>query len=79
MLLKDEDMVFLLSDGITEALGGENVTAGWLKDRLEKFPVANPQDAADYILKEAKKELKDAVKDDMTVLAGRFWKKRKSA
>ncbi len=79
MLLKDEDMVFLLSDGITEALGGESITAGWLKDRLEKFPVSNPQDAADYILKEAEKELKDAVKDDMTVLAGRFWKKRKSA
>lgn len=78
MLLKDGDIIFLLSDGITEALGGENVTAGWLKDKLEKFPLANPQDAADYILKEAEKERKNGAKDDMTVLAGRFWKKRKS-
>ncbi|KXL52047.1 stage II sporulation protein E [Anaerotignum neopropionicum] len=79
MLLKDGDMVFLLSDGITEALGGENITAGWLKDKLEKVPLSNPQDAADYILREAKKEIKDVPMDDMTVLAGRFWKKRKSA
>ncbi len=79
MLLKDGDMVFLLTDGITEALGGENLTAGWLKDKLEKFPLSNPQDAADYILKEAQKELRNGQKDDMTVLAGRFWKKRKGA
>lgn len=79
MLLKDGDMIFLLSDGITEALGGENVTAGWLKDKLEKFPLSNPQDAADYVLKEAQKERKDTPKDDMTVLSGRFWKKRKGA
>lgn len=79
MLLKDGDMIFLLSDGVTEALGGENLTAGWLKDKLEKFPLSNPQDAADYILKEAHKEIKNVPKDDMTVLTGRFWKKRKGA
>lgn len=79
MLLKDGDMVFMLSDGITEVLGGEKVTGGWLKDRLESITLSNPQDAADYILKEAQKEIKDAPKDDMTVVAGRFWKKRKTA
>ncbi|WP_312070933.1 stage II sporulation protein E [Anaerotignum propionicum] len=79
MLLKDGDMVFLLSDGITEALGGENIAGGWLKDKLESMALSNPQDAADYILKEAQKEIKDVPKDDMTVVAGRFWKKRKTA
>ncbi|WMI80851.1 SpoIIE family protein phosphatase [Anaerotignum sp. MB30-C6] len=79
MLLKDGDMIFLLTDGVTEALGGENLTAAWLKEKLEKFPLSNPQDAAEYILKEAQKEMADVPKDDMTVLAGRFWKKRKSA
>lgn len=79
MLLKDGDMLFLLTDGVTEALGGENLTAAWLKDKLEKFPLSNPQDAAEYILKEAKKELGEDAADDMTVLVGRFWKKRKSA
>ena len=79
MLLKDGDMIFLLTDGITEALGGENITAGWLKEKLEKCSLSNPQDAADYILKEAQKEIENVPKDDMTVLAGRFWKKRKGA
>ncbi len=79
MLLKDGDMVFLLSDGITEALGGEGLTADWLKDKLERVSLSNPQDAAEYILREAQKEGKDHPRDDMTVMAGRFWKKRKGA
>lgn len=76
MLLKDGDMLFLVTDGITDALGGEEKTAGWLKGKLLAFPMANPEDAAEYILQEAKKERKDDRRDDMTVLAGRFWKKR---
>ena len=76
MLMKDGDLLFLLTDGVTDALGGEEKTALWLKQKLLEFPVANPQDAADYILQEAKKMQKEERKDDMTVLAGRFWKKR---
>lgn len=76
MLLKDGDMIFMVTDGITDALGGEEKTAGWLKGKLLAFPMANPEDAAEYILQEAKKERKDDRRDDMTVLAGRFWKKR---
>ncbi|MBR3993619.1 MAG: SpoIIE family protein phosphatase, partial [Anaerotignum sp.] len=76
MLLKDGDLLFLLTDGVTDALGGEEKTALWLKQKLLEFPVANPRDAADYILQEAKKARKEERKDDMTVLAGRFWKKR---
>ena len=76
MLLKDGDMIFMVTDGITDALGGEEQTARWLKGKLLAFPVSNPEDAAEYILQEAKKERKEDRRDDMTVLAGRFWKKR---
>ena len=76
ILLKDGDMIFLVTDGITDALGGEEKAAGWLKGKLLAFPVANPEDAAEYILQEAKKERKEDRRDDMTVLAGRFWQKR---
>ncbi len=75
--LKDGDMLFLVTDGITDALGGEEETALWLKKKLLAFPVANPQDAADYILQEAKKDRKNEHRDDMTVLAGRFWRKQR--
>lgn len=76
MLLKDGDMIFLMTDGITDALGGEEETARWLKGKLLAFPVSNPEDAADYILQEAKKEQQEERRDDMTVLASRFWKRR---
>ncbi len=76
MLLKDGDMIFLVTDGVTDALGGEEKAASWLKEKLNAYPMSNPQDAAEYILREAKKERQEERKDDMTVLAGRFWKKR---
>ncbi|MBR6541626.1 MAG: stage II sporulation protein E [Anaerotignum sp.] len=76
MLLKDGDMIFMVTDGITDALGGEEETARWMKGKLLAFPVSNPEDAAEYLLQEAKKERRDERRDDMTVLAGRFWKKR---
>jgi len=77
MLLKDGDMIYIFSDGISDALGGEHVAGAWLKEKLEKFPVANPQDAAQYVLQEAKRACKTETHDDMTVMVGRFWRKRK--
>lgn len=74
--LKDGDMILMVTDGITDALGGEEQTGIWLKGKLNAFPMANPQDAADYILREAKKERQEDRRDDMTVLASRFWRKR---
>ncbi len=80
MVLKDGDIIFMMTDGVTEAVGGEVVMANWLKEKLNENPMANPQDAADYLLKEVKKKgrFKDDL-DDMTVMVGRFWKKRKGA
>ncbi len=74
MLLKDGDLILLLTDGITDAFGGEQETAAWLQDHFLPHGFANPQDAADFILQAAKEMPKTAV-DDMTVLAARFWKK----
>ena len=76
MQLKDGDMVFLVTDGVTDALDGEERTSAWLREKLAERPMANPQEAAEYILHAAKKERRDGRTDDMTVVAGRFWKKR---
>ncbi len=76
MQLKDGDMVFLVTDGVTDALDGEERTSAWLREKLAERPMANPQEAAEYILHAAKKERRDGRADDMTVVAGRFWKKR---
>ena len=76
MLLKDGDMIFMVTDGITDALGGEEKTAAWLKGKLLASPLSNPEDAAEYILQEAEKDGQGSPRDDRTVLAARFWKKR---
>ena len=71
--LKHNDMVLLMTDGIMEAVGEEQQDVAWLSSLFETFYSSNPQDVADYILQEAQKKAKQGRKDDMTVIAGRFW------
>lgn len=73
MLLKDGDIILLMTDGITDAIGGQTEDVQWLADIFRKFHSNNPQDIADYILMEAEKRTEGKRKDDMTVMAGRFW------
>ena len=72
MILKHNDMVLLMTDGIMEAVAEEDDVA-WLSSLFETFYSSNPQDVADYILQEAQKKAEQGKKDDMTVIAGRFW------
>ena len=72
ILLKHNDMVLLMTDGIMEAVGEDDDVA-WLTSLFETFYSSNPQDVADYILQEAQKKAEQGRKDDMTVIAGRFW------
>lgn len=72
MRLKDGDMILLLTDGITDAFGGEQKTATWLEEIFLPKTFVNPQNAADFILQAAKKA---GGTDDMTVQAARFWQK----
>ncbi|MBM6829546.1 SpoIIE family protein phosphatase [Anaerotignum lactatifermentans] len=74
MLLKDGDMVLMMTDGIIDAMGGEQKTAQWLQEVFLPKGFANPQDAAEFILRAAE-EVCTGEKDDMTVQAGRFWKR----
>ena len=73
MILKHNDMVLLMTDGIMEAVGDAQEDVAWLSSLFETFYSSNPQDVADYILQEAKKKAENGKKDDMTVIAGRFW------
>ncbi len=75
MRLWDEDMLLMMTDGITDAFGGEQQTAIWLEECFLPQHFANPQDAADFILQQARAH-SDTQMDDMTVQAARFWKKR---
>lgn len=76
MLLKDGDMILLMTDGITDIIGGIAEDVTWLTERFDGFHSNNPQDVADFILMEAEKTLIEGRKDDMTVMAARFWQRR---
>ena len=73
ILLKHNDIVLLMTDGVMEAIGEEQEDVVWLSSLFETFYSSNPQDVADYILQQAQKKAEQYKKDDMTVIAGRFW------
>lgn len=73
--VKENDIIVMLSDGITESHEDMEGKEAWLINLLENMPYKNQQDIADTILEAAKKESGGIAKDDMTVLVAKIWKK----
>ena len=73
--LAHDDIILMVTDGVTEAAEGITDKDGWLAKTLERCRARNPQDVADYILKAAENQSGGLPKDDMTVLAARVWAK----
>ncbi len=74
MRLKDGDMLLMMTDGVTDAFGGERKMAVWLEETFMPQMFVNPKDAADFILQQAQK-ICSGERDDMTVQAARFWRR----
>ncbi len=72
--LWEDDRIIMVSDGILEALPGED-KENVLKEYLEGADRKNPQDLAEMILKFAE-TFAEEPPDDMTVLVGGIWKKQ---
>jgi stage II sporulation protein E len=73
--LQHDDIILMITDGVTDAIGPGYDQEGWLSETLRSCRYANPQDVSDYILGEAERAVKAAPRDDMTVLAARVWEK----
>ena len=67
-VLTPDDFVVMMSDGIVDALGEEN-----LEEYLKYMPSKSPQEVADCILNKAKLTQKNYPSDDMTVLVGKLY------
>ena len=67
-VLTPDDFVVMMSDGIVDALGEEN-----LEEYLKYMPSKSPQEVADCILNKAKLTQKNYPNDDMTVLVGKLY------
>ena len=67
-ILSPEDIIIMLSDGIVDSFGEEE-----LEKYLKNLNKINPQEIADCILNQAKRNQRNYPKDDMTVLVGRLY------
>ena len=72
--LESGDMIFMISDGVLDALPpkeGEKL----LMYFMENLTNDNPAESAQILLNQILEFCQDGVPDDMTILAGGFWKK----
>lgn len=72
--LRDGDIIFMVSDGIMEAVSHEDKEE-YIKDLILSMTMNNPKEMADHILEQVQAESLDRNKDDMTVLALGLWKR----
>jgi len=68
--LANGDIVVMLTDGVADSI--KDSRGDWIKALLESTPLRNPQDIADQILEEAKRNYGRQIGDDMTVLVLRI-------
>ncbi len=69
--LNENDIILLLTDGISDAFGSSSE----IIDYLRSLPAKNPQTLADNVLNKAKQLSNGTNKDDMSALAVRIYKK----
>lgn len=72
--LWDDDRIIMVSDGVLDALPGEDKELV-LKEYLDSMPRKTPQDMAERILRFAC-SFSNAARDDMTVLVAGIWKRK---
>ncbi len=73
-LLKDGDIIVMMSDGILEVIHSYEEQEKWITSVLKSFKGKNPKDIADNIVSEARKMSKGIDADDMTVVVGKVMK-----
>jgi stage II sporulation protein E len=69
MTITNNDMVIMMTDGITEAFGDKQS----LSDFINNLKCVSPQEVADSILEKATKYNGGFAKDDMTILVGKVF------
>ena len=72
--LSDNDVIVMVTDGVTEAapclLGKEK----WFAQVIEKYSDLQPDKLCDKLLEEAVRAGKGRIRDDMTVIAAKIWR-----
>ena len=72
--LYDEDMIIMVTDGITDGIKRWNYGDQWLANIIADMDTRNPQEMADYIIDMILEENEGEPLDDMTVMVSRVWR-----
>lgn len=76
--LDDGDLIIMMSDGVLDANREAEDKEIWMKNVIQEIESFNPQKIADKIVDVAKKSSQENVRDDMTVLVTKVWKRQKN-
>jgi stage II sporulation protein E len=68
--LSHGDIIVMMTDGVADSVKDDEDS--WLVELLERMNLRNPQDIAELILEEAKRNYSHKIKDDMTVMVLRI-------
>jgi len=68
--LSHGDIVVMVTDGVADSVKEDEYD--WLQELLEEMTMRNPQDMADHILEQGKRNYRHHIADDMTVLVLRI-------
>lgn len=75
-LLKDGDILVMISDGVLETTNVNENKEVWLKHVLKRLETKDPQAIADIVLEEVIRSNSGAILDDMTVLVTKIEKSK---
>lgn len=73
--LQDGDYIIMMTDGVLDAFEGFLNKEDWMISVLYQIDSSNPKEIADFILEKAKEKSGEIMKDDMTVMVSKIWKK----
>jgi stage II sporulation protein E len=71
--LQKDDIVLMMTDGVLDSVGSVVGNENWIIETIENTSVVTPKSIADKILEVAKKNSRNVIKDDMTVLAAKIY------
>ena len=73
--VSDGNYIVMMTDGVLDSNRKIVRKEVWVRKVLEEIETTNPQEIADRLLKKALENYGHTVKDDMTILVAKVWKK----
>lgn len=72
-LLQPDDMIVMVTDGVLDSIDSPLKKEDWIVELISSRHPSQPQELAQLILTEAKRNTNHILNDDMTVLAAKIW------